>query len=73
MHNQLPAIIGNSYSGIFPRFSEILPRFSTNQNFWGCACTHASYTTALGYKTTLVEDVFMPQYDIFKWFSYVSK
>jgi len=26
-------------------FIEILPEFSTNQNFWGCACTPASYTT----------------------------
>ena len=30
-------------------FSGILPRFSANQNFWGCACTHCiptSNTTA---------------------------
>jgi len=32
------------FSGILPIFSEILPGFS-NQNFWGCACTPASYTT----------------------------
>jgi len=30
---------------ILPRFLGILPGFSTNQNFWGCACTRASYTT----------------------------
>jgi len=42
------------FSGILPKFSEflptfsgILPGFSTNQNFWGCACTPASYTTGL--------------------------
>jgi len=28
-----------------PNFSAILLEFSTNQNFWGCACTPASYTT----------------------------
>jgi len=30
-----------------PEFTGILPGFSTNQNFWGCACilcTHPSYT-----------------------------
>jgi len=31
---------------IFPRFWGILPGFSSNQNFWGCTCTPASYTTA---------------------------
>jgi len=33
-----------------PEFIEILPEFSTNQNFWGCPCipcTPASYTTAM--------------------------
>jgi len=42
------------FSGILPKFSEflptfsgILPGFSTNQKFWGCACTPASYTTGL--------------------------
>jgi len=37
------------FSGILPKFSRILPGFSTNQNFWGCACipyTLASYTSA---------------------------
>jgi len=29
-------------------FSQILPGFPPNQNFWGCACTPASYTTAAG-------------------------
>jgi len=24
-----------------------MPKFSANQNFWGCACTFSSYTTAL--------------------------
>jgi len=43
------------FAGILPRylgtllgFSGILPKFSTNQNFWGCACTPftpVSYTT----------------------------
>jgi len=36
------------FSGILPGFSGILPGFSTNQNFWGYACTPctpASYTT----------------------------
>ena len=40
------------FSGILSRFSGILPGLSTNQNFWGCACTHctpASYTTILAY------------------------
>ena len=32
-------------SEILPGFSEILPRFSKNHIFWGCACTPASYTT----------------------------
>ena len=26
-------------SGILPRYSGILPKFLTNQNFWECACT----------------------------------
>jgi len=34
-------------SGILPKFLEILPGFSTNQNFWGCACIPVSYTTVL--------------------------
>jgi len=29
-----------------PVFSGILPRFLANQNFWGCACTSISNTTA---------------------------
>jgi len=44
------------FSGILPRFSGILPKFlgispgfSTNQNFWGCACTPAAYTTGPGH------------------------
>ena len=32
-------------SGSLPRISCILPGFSTNQNFWRCACTPASYTS----------------------------
>jgi len=32
-----------------PGFSGILPRFSANQNFWGCACTPTSNTTAFHY------------------------
>jgi len=31
-----------------PTFVHILPKFSTNQNHWGCACilcTTSSYTT----------------------------
>jgi len=35
-----------------PKFLEILPKFSTNQNFWGCACTPCtpvSYTSVLHY------------------------
>jgi len=36
------------FSGILPRYLRILPGFLTNQNFWGCACNPASYTT--GYK-----------------------
>ena len=32
-------------SGTLLRFSEILPGFSTNQNFWECACTPAAYNT----------------------------
>jgi len=36
------------WAPFLPRFSGILPKFSTNQNFWGCAftlCTPASYMT----------------------------
>ena len=33
------------FSQVLPRFPQILPGFSINQNFWGCACTPASYTT----------------------------
>ena len=33
------------FSQILPRFPLILPGFSTNQNFWVCACSPASYTT----------------------------
>jgi len=34
-------------SGILSKFLEILPGFSTNQNFWGYACIPVSYTTVL--------------------------
>jgi len=27
----------------------ILPRFSPNQNFWGCVCTHGCYTSVRDY------------------------
>jgi len=37
--------IFKDFSLIF-RFSGILPGFSTNQNFWDCACTPSSYLTA---------------------------
>jgi len=55
----LPRYLGIlfGFSGILPKFSEflptssgILPGFSTNQSFWGCACTPctpASYITGL--------------------------
>ena len=52
----LPRCLGIlfGFSGSLPKFSDflptvsgILPGFSTNQNFWGCACTPASYTTSL--------------------------
>jgi len=33
------------FSGILPRYLEILFGFSSNQYIWGCACTPASYTT----------------------------
>ena len=33
-----------TFGAIVPGFSDILLRFLTNQNFWGCACTPASYT-----------------------------
>jgi len=39
------------FLGILPRFSGILREFSSNQNFWGCACTPCtptSYTTGIG-------------------------
>jgi len=47
----LPRYLGIlfGFSGILPEFSRIFSGFSTNQNFWGCACTPctpASYTTA---------------------------
>jgi len=37
----LPRYLGIlfGFSGILTKFSRILPGFSTNQNFWGCACT----------------------------------
>jgi len=34
------------WMSFLPGFSGILPKFSTNQNFWGCACTPISNTTA---------------------------
>jgi len=34
-----------SWAPFLTGFLGILPRFSTNQNFWGCACTPTSYTT----------------------------
>jgi len=38
--------IGNKGVEIYlPELSGILPKFSTNQNFWGCACTPSSDTT----------------------------
>jgi len=48
----LPRRLGilSGFSKMLPRFSGILLKFSTNQNFWGCAYnsrTPASYTTAL--------------------------
>ena len=33
------------FCAILPGFSEILPRFLTNQNFWGALASLASYTT----------------------------
>jgi len=33
------------FCGILPGFYGILPGFSPNQNFWGCGCTPASYTS----------------------------
>ena len=47
--------LGPIFSWIFMDFDQIFRdviRISTNQNFWGCACTPASYTTAIG-KSTL--------------------
>jgi len=44
------SVILPKFSQILPKFSGILPGFSTNQNFWGCACTFCiptSYTTGL--------------------------
>ena len=38
------------FGQILMGFARILPRFSPNQNFWGCVCTpcgFASFTTAL--------------------------
>jgi len=35
------------FSAILPKFSGILPGFSTNQNFWGCACTTVQCSTLL--------------------------
>ena len=40
------------FSENLPIFSGILPGFSTNQDFWGWACTPASYTTPLPSITT---------------------
>jgi len=37
--------VKQGWAPFLPRFSGILPGFSTNRNFWGCACTPASYTT----------------------------
>jgi len=33
------------FSEVLSKFSRILPTFLTNQTFWGCICTPASYTT----------------------------
>ena len=30
-----------NFLGFFPEYLRILPRFSTNQEFWGCACFRA--------------------------------
>jgi len=41
--------VGRHFCLDFHGFAQMLrdlPRFLTNQNFWGCACTPASYTTA---------------------------
>ena len=46
-------ILLQNVESFVPEFIEILPEFSTNQNFWGCTCipcTPASYTTALVYR-----------------------
>jgi len=52
----------------FAKFSQILPGFSPNQNFWGCAftpCTPASYTgAALPYQPAVVE----AEGNLLKWF-----
>jgi len=37
--------IKQRWAPFFPGISKILPRFLTDQNVWGCACTPASYTT----------------------------
>ena len=36
-------------SGSFRTFSKILRGFAPNQNFWGCSCTPASYTSVFIY------------------------
>jgi len=46
--------ISARFPEILPKFSGILPGFSTTQNFWGWACIPASYTTAKHYDKTLV-------------------
>ena len=42
------------FSKNLPIFLGILPGFSTNQNFWGWACTPAYYTTAKHYDKSVV-------------------
>jgi len=51
MQNQaiISIILLQNVETFVPEFIEILPEFSTNKNFCGCAytpCTLASYTTA---------------------------
>jgi len=33
------------WAPFLPGFSGLLPIFSANQNFWGCACTHCTPTS----------------------------
>ena len=55
------------FSGILPRFPRILYKFSTNQNFWGCACIHASYTTGLKNCFSLATRRIVVQRSFDKW------